>query len=163
MGDDGYINVEAYKKYGPPFYGVSNVLGQGKNPAWYAITITYVFIRYWTLIRGAWGQLWDGLRGRAQKTKEDPHMVMMEKYKDAPDWWYICLLLVSLACGIAAVSAWPTHTPWWSLLVMMGIALVIMIPATFIQAIANTGASLDILFKIFCGLMFPGNPMALSE
>ena len=30
MGDDGYVNVERYKKYGPPYYGVANVFGQGE-------------------------------------------------------------------------------------------------------------------------------------
>ena len=31
MGDDGYVNVEAYKKYGPPYYASNNVMGQGES------------------------------------------------------------------------------------------------------------------------------------
>ena len=161
MGDDGYINVEAYKKYGPPFYATSNVFGQGKVASWYPITFTYVLIRYWDLMKNAALQMWRGLRGKADEMDEDAHMTMMRKYKEAPDWWYLCLLVVSVACGIAAVSAFPTHTPWWALIASMAIGWIMLIPATFILAIANITAPLDILFKILSGVWFPGNPMAL--
>ena len=162
MGDDGYTNVAAYKEYGPPYYAVANVYGQGKIPAWYTVTFTYVVIRQWSLLKGAALSMWQNIRGRKDESPfDDAHMRMMRKYKETPDWWYLAILLFSIACGIAAVSAWPTNTPWWTIPATMVIGWVMLIPASFMLAIANSSCSLDILFKILCGVWFPGNPMAL--
>ena len=163
MGDDGYVNVQAYKDYSPPFFGAANLLGNGAIPALYALTLTYITVRYWKNLRAGGISLYNSFRrpGADQADDEDPHLRMMRAYKEVPDWWYLVVLVFSLACGIAAVSAYPTHTPWWSLIVCMVIGWFFLIPIAFIQSIANAYVNLDILFKILCGLWFPGNPMAL--
>ena len=163
MGDDGYVNVEAYKEYSPPYFGAANLFGNGALPAWYALTLTYITIRYWSTFKSAAIQMWRSLwkSGQDNQDGDDSHLRMMRAYKEVPDWWYALILVASTACGIAAISAWPTHTPWWSLIVCMVIGWVFLIPTSFIAAVANASISLDILFKILCGLWFPGNPMAL--
>ena len=163
MNDDGYVNVTAYKEYGPPYYGGANVFGQGNLPAWYTMTITYVTIRYWSTLSASAGQFWRSIRRRGvdDEDSDDPHARMIQAYPQVPDWWYFVVLLVSVACGIAAVTAWPTRTPWWSLIATMAIGWVFLIPTAFIISIANLTVNLDILFKILSGLWFPGNPMAL--
>ena len=170
MGDDGYVNVVAYKEYGPPYYPACNIFGQGNKPALYTLTISYVFVRYWPLLKGAAISLWRNFHFRSRPKGDvnndldlevDPHARMMRAYIEVPDWWYMVILAISVACGIAALTAYPTHTPWWSLLAAMGIEWVMLVPSALLLAIANVGIGLDVMFKLLAGLWFPGNPEAL--
>ena len=38
MGDDGYVDIDKYKQYGPPYFSGANVFGQGAWFAWYPLT-----------------------------------------------------------------------------------------------------------------------------
>ena len=182
MAEDGLVDVAKLKDYGPPYYSSANMMGQANLPAWFAITLFYVTVRYWSLLRSAAIQLWRGWRNSdSEDPLADSHTRMMRAYAEVPDWWYAGVLLVSIGCGIAALSAWPTQTPWWSLLAVMAIGWVMLIPISLVIAIANISASLGILFKskssffhkvdaidnrdfpVLSGVWFPGNPVALGR
>ena len=38
--DTGYVNIDQYKEYGPPYFSGANVFGQGAWFAWYPLTCT---------------------------------------------------------------------------------------------------------------------------
>lgn len=49
---------------------------------------------------------------RASRNQEpDIHLIMMKKYKEAPDWWYATLFLCSIALGLAGILAYDSQLP----------------------------------------------------
>jgi hypothetical protein len=86
--------------------------------------------------------------------------------------FFFSLLTLTLICGqysivfifgfvisVVAVTAWPTQTPWWSIIVVAGIGAVLTIPWVVIQSIATTGISLNVIWQVLPGVMWPGRPL----
>lgn len=78
---------------------------------------------------------------------------------------------------MAALEAWPTHTPWWSLLTIIGINGIFLVPVAIMVATSNvalhTGVSFQLLGECLpasgpdgscadrsAGVWFAGNPQA---
>ena len=158
----GGVNLDAYKNYGPPYFSGANVFGQGAWFAWYPLALFYILIRQWTPLKKAAREMWKSIRYRTSiwEGNTDAHSHMMSKYKEVPDWWFLGTLLVSMAFAIAAIESWPTHTPWWIVLVVISISGVFLIPTALMYAGANVQMSFGMFFQLLSGLMFPGNAEA---
>lgn len=61
--------------------------------------------------------------------------------------------------SVVACEAWPTQTPWWSIIGVTVIGTVLTIPWVIIESIANTGIQLNVIWQLLPGLWFPGKPM----
>lgn len=66
----------------------------------------------------------------------------------------------SFIFGVAALEAWPTHTPWWALLTLIGLNAVFLVPAAIMVAAANVTLTTGVLFQLLAGVWFAGNPQA---
>jgi hypothetical protein len=55
-------------------------------------------------------EIWYRMKA-ARNQEPDIHMKLMAKYKEAPDWWYGALFLVSIALGLATVLGYPSQLP----------------------------------------------------
>lgn len=64
---------------------------------------------------------------------------MMRRYKEVPEWWYSIVFLFGLGISWVAILAFPTQTPWWSMLGVAGVGAILTIPWVIIESIANTG------------------------
>jgi hypothetical protein len=73
---------------------------------------------------------------------------------------YSIVFLFGLIISIIAVTAWPTETPWWSILVVVGVGAVLTIPWVIIESIASAGISLGAIWQVLPGVIWPGNPLA---
>lgn len=62
--------------------------------------------------------------------------------------------------SVIAVTAWPTNTPWWSILVVVAVGACLTIPWVIIESIASTGISLGAIWQVLPGVIWPGNPVA---
>lgn len=85
----------------------------------------------------------------------------MSKYREAPEWWYAALWLVSTALGLATALAYPTQLPWWAFLVACLVAFVFLLPLVMIQGITNIQLSLNVLSPFLAGYMIPGRPIGV--
>lgn len=47
----------------------------------------------------------------ARNQEPDIHMKLMKKYPEAPDWWYVVLLVGSMALGLATVLGYSSQLP----------------------------------------------------
>lgn len=70
------------------------------------------------------------------------------------------ILVLSFACGVAALEAWPTHTPWWSLLTIIGLNGIFLVPVAIMVATSNVALHTGVLFQLLAGIWFAGNPQA---
>ncbi|CAG8197343.1 unnamed protein product [Penicillium salamii] len=91
---------------------------------------------------------------------EDVHCRLMRRYKDAPLTWYLVVLVSMLAIATFTVEYYPTHLPWYGLLLALMITSVFFIPVGIIMAVTNQHSSLYLICQLLCGIVFPGRPVA---
>ena len=158
----GGVDIDAYKKYGPPYFSGANVFGQGAWFAWYPLTLFYVSIKHWDALRKSGVEMWRSIRYRTSiwEGNNDAHSRMMKVYKEVPDWWFFAVLVISGAFGIAALSAWPTETPWWTILTVIALSAVFLVPSALLLAGANVSMGFNVLFQLLAGVWFAGNAEA---
>ncbi|KAK7738441.1 oligopeptide transporter 6 [Diatrype stigma] len=154
---------EAYRAYGPPFFSGANIFGQGAWFAWYPMTLTSVSIQHWDLLKSSAVEMYRGFVNRKSvyENYHDPHTRMMAAYPEVPDWWFACILILSLTLGIVALAVWPLSVPIWSLFAVIGISAVMLIPSVLLLASANVTVGFNVLFQMLGGVWFAGNPEAL--
>jgi hypothetical protein len=88
LNPDNSLNDAAYRAYSPPYYSSAMLFKTGGEFAWYTISLVYVFIRYWSVIkRAVMGVVKTLGRGKSNYDGlNDPHTRMMRKYKEVPEW-----------------------------------------------------------------------------
>ena len=116
------------------------------------------------------------------KTQPDPHWVAMQKYQEAPWWWYIGLLLlaffagecmryppcsvydiydtVSVCVGLISVLKGETTLPVWSYIVALTSGAIVAPFSTLLFARMGSGIETVQLFKMIAGAINPGRPVA---
>lgn len=85
----------------------------------------------------------------------------MQKYPEAPTWWYMSLFFLMIGLSLVAILAFPTNLTWWAFLVALGISFFFSLPIGIIQAITNTQIGLNVLTEFIFGYLQPGRPLAL--
>lgn len=69
----------------------------------------------------------------------DIHTRLMRKYKQVPEWWFVCILLANIALTIFACEYYidQLQLPWWGVLLACAIAIAFTLPIGIITAITN--------------------------
>jgi len=149
-----YIFDEAkYKSYSPLFLSTTFALCYGLSFAGLSAVIFHV-----GLFHGK--EIWRRMRESNQK-HEDIHSRLMAKYKKVPVWWYLAVLVVMAAIGLAVVLSYPTHLSWWAFFVSLIIAAFWTLPIGMIQATTNIQLGLNVVTEFIVGYIQPGKPMAM--
>ncbi|KAI0316557.1 oligopeptide transporter [Amylostereum chailletii] len=94
------------------------------------------------------------------KTQPDPHWQAMQKYKEAPQWWYAILLALAFFAGLIAVLKGDTALPWWSYIVALATGAFVTPFSTLLYARMGNGIATNQLFKMIAGAVNPGKPVA---
>ncbi|GAW17629.1 hypothetical protein ANO14919_070880 [Xylariales sp. No.14919] len=153
LGDRFTFDLEKYKSYSPLFLSPTLALNYGLSFA--ALTASLV---HTGLYHGK--EIW--YRFKAARNQEpDIHMKMMKKYTDAPDWWYLALLLSSVALGLGTALGYETQLPWWAFFVSVILSLVFVVPTGMVLAISNILLSLNVVSPFIAGFIIPGRPIGV--
>jgi hypothetical protein len=75
---------------------------------------------------------WGGIHDK----ETDPHYRLMLAYKDAPDWWYGMVLVVSMIIGLIMLYLSKSTLPWWGFIVSC------LLVSTFRMIFMSTSAQL---------------------
>jgi len=143
------LDLAKYKTYSPLFLSTTFSLTYGLSFATIAAVMVHTVLFHGEDIYA---------RLRASKTdEEDVHNRMMQKYPEAPDWWYGVLLIVMVAISLVTCLAYPTHLAWWAFLIALVIALVWTIPIGIVQATTNIQIGLNV-FTEFISKYIPPLP-----
>ncbi|KAA1466657.1 OPT superfamily oligopeptide transporter [Dentipellis sp. KUC8613] len=102
----------------------------------------------------------DSFKQAREKTQPDPHWRAMQKYKEAPWWWYAILLVLAFFAGLIAVLKGTTTLPWWSYIVALATGAFITPFSTLLYARMGNGIATNQLFKMIAGSVNPGKPVA---
>ncbi|CZT53105.1 related to Oligopeptide transporter 2 [Rhynchosporium secalis] len=158
---DNRVDIDAYKVYGPPYYAVANLFITGANFIYYTFSIVYVFVKYWKPLKKAFaGIVVNTIKRRSIYTGfTDGHTRLMKPYKEVPEWWYTIVFVFGFVISVVGVAAWPTQTPWWSILIVVGVGTLLTIPWIIIESIAATGISFNVIWQVLPGIIWPGQPL----
>jgi hypothetical protein len=97
------FDLAKYQTYSPMFLAPCFFLNYGFSFAALTAAIVHTTIFYRK-------EVW--YRFKAARDQEpDIHMKLMKKYAEALDWWYVVLLVVSLAFGLATVLGYSSQLP----------------------------------------------------
>ncbi|OCL08353.1 OPT superfamily oligopeptide transporter [Glonium stellatum] len=102
----------------------------------------------------------DNKRGGAEDTEHDPHYRLMLAYKDAPDWWYGIVLIVSAAIGLITMYLAPSTLPWWGFIVSCVLSCICILFFGAQYAITGFDYNVQPVIQMIGGYLHPGRPMA---
>ncbi|KAJ2987912.1 hypothetical protein NUW58_g4247 [Xylaria curta] len=148
------VTSQTSTKVTPPLF-LSSTLALNYGLSFAALTAALVHA---ALFHGK--EIW--YRFKAARDQEpDIHMKMMNKYTDAPDWWYLAILLGSVALGLGTALGYDTQLPWWAFFVSVILSLVFVIPTGMVLAISNIMLSLNVISPFIAGFVIPGRPIGV--
>jgi hypothetical protein len=78
-------------------------------------------------------------RSAFQGKSVDIHTKLMRRYKQVPEWWFICILVVNIAVTVFACEYYieQLQLPWWGVLLACAIAFFFTLPIGIITATTN--------------------------
>ncbi|KAI6783852.1 Sexual differentiation process protein-like protein [Emericellopsis cladophorae] len=150
---DFTLDEAAYKNYSPLFISTTFAMSYGLSFAAISSLIVYTYLHNRK-------QIWKQYRNSTTESP-DIHMKLMQKYKEAPTWWYMSLFGLMLLLGFVTVLAYPTNLTWWAFLLAVAISFGFSLPIGIIEAITNNRIGLNVLTEFIYGYIQPGRPLAL--
>ncbi|KAJ5895399.1 hypothetical protein N7495_007090 [Penicillium taxi] len=153
LGSGFTFDEEKYKKYSPMFLSPTFALNYGLSFAALTAAIVHIILYHRK-------EIWHRFKF-SRDQEPDIHFIMMRKYREAPEWWYGSLFLLSIALGLAGILGYDSQLPWWAFFVSLIVALVFIIPTCMILAITNIQLSLNVLSPFLAGFMIPGKPIGV--
>ncbi|XP_068635317.1 oligopeptide transporter 7-like [Aristolochia californica] len=151
-----HLDIEAYEKNGPLF--LSTFFGMtyyGVGFAALTAIVVHVF-----LFHGR--EIWLLSKSTFHEKTMDVHSRLMRKYKQVPEWWFLCILMVSIATAVFACEYYndQLQLPWWGVLMACGLAFFFTLPIGIITATTNQTPGLNIITEYVIGYLYPGRPVA---
>ena len=130
------LDLAKYEAYSPLFLSTTFALLYGLSFAAISAVIVHT-----ALFHGA--DIWARVK-TVRGDDDDVHTRMMRKYPEAPNWWYMSILVVMLAVGLVTSLAYDTHLSWWAFLIAGLISLLWTVPIGMIQATTNIQLGLNV-------------------
>jgi len=153
LGENFTFDVEKYKAYSPLFLAPTFALNYGLSFAALTASVVHTILHRGKVLVRQYRE--------ASSQTEDIHFNMIKKYTPAPDWWYLALLVGSLAMGFGVVAGYDTQLPWWGFLVACVIAGIFVVPCCTIMGMTNIMLSLNVISPFIGGHLFPGKPIGV--
>ncbi|KAK9448443.1 OPT oligopeptide transporter protein-domain-containing protein [Limtongia smithiae] len=160
---DGYFDLDKYKAYSPPYMTAGAIVLNGADYALTTFGFLYIMISEWSTIKEATVGFYRALRARKSSNfddYEDPMSQMMRKYPEVPDWWYLLILLLSIALGLIAITCWDTQTPVWVFFAMMFVTIALVVPSMMMYAATGYMYTVYLLGTLLGGYWVPGSGIA---
>ncbi|KAI8391718.1 OPT family small oligopeptide transporter [Radiomyces spectabilis] len=146
------------------------LLEQVGNPRFSTIfAVQYIFINFGvtasiTHIALFYGkEIWQSIRltkASVKNNNDDPHMRLMQAYKEVPNWWYYIVFILGIAVNIGLAYANHSQLPWWGVILAIALSTFLSLPINMISAITGTGFGLNVFAEMICGFVLPGLPVA---
>ncbi|KAH9934458.1 OPT oligopeptide transporter [Epithele typhae] len=158
---NGKFDPAKYAELGPAFFSATNALGFMTSNLSLGATFTHVFFWHWQDIKPFLKTFnpWN----KEEFVVHDAHYEKMKVYKQIPRWWYFVLLAAAFAIAQATNYAAHSHLPWWALICILLISLVMsMLFATLAATIGfkEFSSSANSFYQMIISYMVPGDPIA---
>ncbi|KAI3456583.1 hypothetical protein Pfo_013246 [Paulownia fortunei] len=149
------LNIPAYENYSKLYLSPLFALSIGSGFARFTATLTHV-----ALFHGS--DIWKQSKSAVKNMKLDIHAKLMKSYKQVPQWWFLVLLVGSIALSLLMSFVWKEDVQlrWWGMLFAFGLAWIVTLPIGVIQATTNQQPGYDIIAQFIIGYVLPGKPIA---
>ncbi|TVU17005.1 hypothetical protein EJB05_33011, partial [Eragrostis curvula] len=149
------FDTEAYEKNGPLYLSTIFAVTYGSCFACLTATIVHVL-----LFHGS--EIWRLSKSAFQEKGMDIHTKLMRRYKQVPEWWFICILVANIAITIFACEYYieQLQLPWWGVLLACALAFFFTLPIGIIKATTNQTPGLNVITEYIMGYLYPGRPVA---
>ncbi|KAL1319820.1 hypothetical protein HN51_064569 [Arachis hypogaea] len=150
-----HLDIAAYERQGRLHLSTFFAMTYGVGFA--ALTATIVHV---ALFHGR--ELWEQSKSSFKEKKTDIHTKLMRRYKQVPEWWFVSILIVTIAATVFACEYYneQLQLPWWGVLLACAIAIFFTLPIGIITAITNQTPGLNIITEYIIGYIYPGYPVA---
>lgn len=154
------IDEDAYQNYSLPYWSASNIVVYGTGFMIAPALIVYGILNYSKEVINSFGAFWKGLSSidKALDRYDDRFARKIRRYKEVPEWWYLLMLVISIAIAIGCVEGYKfTNTPVWTIFFTVGFSFIFLIPTLFLRSRTGYGFDINIIFELIMGLALPGN------
>lgn len=150
-----HIDLQAYEREGHLYLSTFFAMTYAFSFACLTATIIHVL-----LFHGR--DLWLLSKSAFKEKKMDVHTKLMQKYKQVPEWWFICILLVNILATLLICHYYneQLQLPWWGVLLACVIAFSFTLPVGVITATTNQTPGLNVITEYVIGFLYPGYPVA---
>jgi hypothetical protein len=155
LNDDITLNVEAYQAYSPLFIGPAFALAYGLGFAALISNVVHVGLFY--------GK--DIYRRMKDVNYEEPdiHLKLMRKYKEAPEWWFMAVFIVSFAFALVTSLVWDTKLTWWGFIVCILIGAGLVLPVGKLTPVLSYQRFVLTLVQVSSRLLPASRPVLTSS
>ncbi|KAF2398970.1 oligopeptide transporter [Trichodelitschia bisporula] len=109
---------------------------------------------------GGW-KFWQSGDTRPTAEQEpDPHYKLSLAYRDAPNWWYGCVLLLSVTVGLITNHYAHSTLPWWGFFIAAALSSICILFFGAQIAITGFGFGVQPVIQMIGGYLHPGMPVA---
>ncbi|KAL2327120.1 hypothetical protein Fmac_020547 [Flemingia macrophylla] len=150
-----HLDVAAYERQGRLYLSTFFAMTYGVGFAALTATIMHV-----ALFHGR--EIWEQSKSSFKEKSMDIHTKLMRRYKQVPEWWFVCILIANIAATVFTCEYFneQLQLPWWGVLLACAIAIFFTLPIGIITAITNQTPGLNIITEYIIGYIYPGYPVA---
>ncbi|KAF3440306.1 hypothetical protein FNV43_RR18590 [Rhamnella rubrinervis] len=150
-----HLDTKAYESKGPLYISTFFAVNYGINFACLAATIVHVF-----LFHGR--EIWLLSKSAFQEKNMDVHAKLMRRYKQVPQWWFMCILSANIVATIFTCHYYndQLQLKWWGVLLACGLAFLFTLPIGIVKATTNQSPGLNVITEYMIGYLYPGYPVA---
>lgn len=112
-----------------------------------------------TFTNGNW-KFWKNPSDTRDPNSTDPHVKLMLTYKDAPNWWYGMVFILSICTGLIATHLAQSTLPWWGFFIAVCLACVCILFFGAQYAITGFHFGVQPVIQMLGGYLHPGRPVA---
>ncbi|KAK6346616.1 hypothetical protein TWF696_006736 [Orbilia brochopaga] len=182
LGPDNKVDPVKLHEYGLPWFATSNAMSLLTMNIGVTAGIVHIICWNWDDIKdlftwatpsgarsiitkartGGGLRFWKGSHNvkKTTGTESDPHFEAMRAYKEAPTWWYMCILLVAIAIGLVCTYEQKTGLPWWGFLISCLISLTLCVFYAPIYGITGFYYKPITAVQMIGAYLVPGRPVA---
>lgn len=149
------FNVTAYEEYSPLYlpisFALTYLLAFAIPPALVMHTIVYYGPVAYRIVQN---------RKSPEDERDDVHAKLMRRYPEVPNWWYLAIFVACFALSVGAAFVQPDlNIPVSSIMLAILLAIFLIIPQCYIQAMTGQSAAINLLPQIIPGALWPERPM----
>ncbi|KAL0380635.1 UNVERIFIED_CONTAM: Oligopeptide transporter 7 [Sesamum angustifolium] len=150
-----HIDLQAYEREGRLYLSTFFAMTYAFSFACLTATIAHVL-----LFHGR--DLWLLSKSAFKEKKMDIHTKLMQNYKQVPEWWFMCILLINIAGTLLICQIYNNQLqlPWWGVLLACALAFCFTLPVGVITATTNQIPGLNVITEYIIGYLYPGYPVA---
>ncbi|KAF5207059.1 Oligopeptide transporter [Thalictrum thalictroides] len=155
INDNFNIDMESYERNGRLHLSTFFVMTYGVGFASLTATIFHVMVFHGR-------EIWQQSKSAFKEKNIDIHTRLMSKYNQVPEWWFVSILIFTIAATIFSCEYYneQLQLPWWGVLLACFLAIFFTLPIGIITATTNQTPGLNIITEYIIGYLYPGRPVA---